>query len=113
MAETCFTMMKKYQQCHISEILEMHTHLSHELLDFLREMRRLWRGMCISREDGTSPVVDDRISQLWVPRLSREVRHLYREMYPHLQNLGYVTLLKIFLGLEKKRNSILLRIPDL
>ncbi len=48
-------------------------------------------GMRISKEDLTSPVRDDRISRVWVPRLSGEMRHLPREMWLHLQNLGYVT----------------------
>ncbi len=52
------------------------------------EMRMWVWGMRISKEDLTSPVRDDRISRVWVPRLSGEMRHLPREMWLHLQNLG-------------------------
>jgi hypothetical protein len=45
-------------------------------------------GMRISEGDLTSPVVDDRISRVWEPRLPLETRHLLREMRWHLQNPG-------------------------
>ncbi len=57
----------------------------------LREMRMWVWGMRISKEDLKSPVRDNHISRAWVPRLSGEMRHLPREMWLHLQNLGYVT----------------------
>jgi hypothetical protein len=66
-----------------------------------REMRVWVWGMRISKGDLTSPVVNDRISRVWVPRLPLETRHLPWEMQWHLQNLGYVTPLKIFLNIEK------------
>jgi hypothetical protein len=34
--------------------------------------------MCISHGDNTSPVAEDRISRVWVPRLPLEMRHLHR-----------------------------------
>ena len=62
-------------------------------------------GMSISKGDLTSPVVNDRISRVWVPRLPLETRHLPREMRWHLQNLGYVTLLERLQRCSLKYNS--------
>ncbi len=69
-------------------------------ITFPGEMRHMLWEMCISQGDDTSPVVDEHISRVWAPRLPREMRHLNREMWVHLQNLGYVTPLKHFIQIK-------------
>jgi hypothetical protein len=69
--------------------------------------------MRISKGDLTSPVVNDRISRVWVPCLPLETRHLSWEMQWHLQNLGYVTPLDFleFLLVEKNKKDFLSALP--
>ena len=80
--------------CHTSKILEMHPHLPLKMPRLPREIPHLhardaiiyhWRCI-ISFRDAYPPQE--------IPRLPREMRRLHGNICMHLQNLGYVTLLK-------------------
>ncbi len=92
----CFTIFSIIfdQQCHKSKILETHANVSIETPHLPRETWYLLRGICIFEPDNTSPVVNDGIFRMRVRRLRWETRHLQREMWVHIQNLGCVTPLR-------------------
>ncbi len=62
---------------HIPDFGDVPTSLYGDLASSARDAVFLV-GMCISKRDDVSPVADDRISRVWVPRLPREMWDLHR-----------------------------------
>ena len=84
------------EQCHISKILEMPPHLPWEMPRLQRETRHPHSGDAVIHYWRCKISFRDAHPSHPHLHLSREVSHLPQEMWWHLQNLGYVTLLVIY-----------------